>query len=265
MNARVIGRLVASNVSMTLEYRGAFLIYMITTVTGPLVSLLVWVTVSEQGVQLPYDREQFVTYYVLLSVVSMLTNSWAAHYVAEGIRLGEISAWLLRPAPYIVHYIGNNIGEKVVKLPLLLPLVLLVGMFFRGDVHLPPDPLAWLLFGLSLPLAAAIAFLLDFVVGSLAFWIDDVNGLARVKSLVGAFLAGQFVPLAFFPPGLAWFLEIQPFRYTLSFPLELLTGSLAPAAQLRGFAWQIGYYVILWASYRLLWRYGLRKYSAVGA
>ena len=32
-------------------------------------------------------------------------------------------------------------------------------------------------------------------------------------------------------PGLSGLLEVQPFRYTLSFPLEILTGSLsAPAA-----------------------------------
>jgi len=103
------------------------------------------------------------------------------------------------------------------------------------------------------------------VIGSLAFWVQDVGGLIRVKGLAGAFLAGQFVPLALFPPSLAGLLEAQPFRYTLSFPLEVLTGSLSTAALLRGFAWQICYCVGLWACYRLEWRYGLRASSATGA
>ena len=265
MIMRVLWRMTAQNVMMTLEYRGAFLIYMINTVAGPLVSLLVWLAVSEQGVQLPYDRSQFVTYYVLLSMVMMLTGTWAATFVGEGIRLGKLSPWLLRPVPYITSYIANNIGEKVIKLPLLLPLVAIVALVFHNDLHLPAGLLAWLLFALALPLAAAVAFLLDFVIGSLAFWIDDVNSLVRVKVLVGAFLAGQFVPLALFPPTLAPFLEAQPFRYTLSFPLEVLTGSLTTAAIARGFTWQIGYCVTLWACYRLLWHYGLRAYAAAGA
>jgi ABC-2 type transport system permease protein len=238
---------------------------MANTVAVPIVSLLVWLTVSAQGVRLPYSRGQFVTYFVLLSVASMLTGTWLAEYVAETIRLGRLSAWLLRPAPFIAHDVGNNIGEKVIKLPLLLPLVGLVAVLFRADLRLPASPVAWLLFALSLPLAAAIAFLIDFVIGSLAFWVQDVRGVIRLKTLVGAFLSGQVVPLALFPPGLSGFLGAQPFRYTLSFPLEVVMGRLSPAALAQGFAWQVAYCLGLWACYRLLWRAGLRSYAATGA
>ncbi|HEU5100833.1 MAG TPA: ABC-2 family transporter protein [Roseiflexaceae bacterium] len=265
MRPRLFWRMVIMNVMSTIEYRAAFLVYMINVVATPLISLLVWLTLAEQGVALPYDRGQFVTYYVLLSVVSMLTSTWLAPFVAQAIRLGGLSVYLLWPAPYIAHFAGNNLGEKIVKLPLLLPLVALVALVFRADIRLPAEPRGWLLFALALPLAAAVAFLLDFVIGSLAFWMQDVSGLVRVKNLVGAFLAGQIVPLALFPPQLAGFLEAQPFRYTLSFPLELLTGSMTPAEIGRGFAWQAGYCVGLWACYRLLWRYGLRSYAAAGA
>jgi len=265
MTARLLWRLVLRDVLSTLEYRATVLIWMINTVIGPLIALLVSLTASDQGVRLPYDRSQFVTYYVLLGVVSMLTSSWLGNFLAEEIRLGNLSLNLMRPVPYIAFYAANNIGEKLVKLPYLLPLVGLIALFFRADLRLPADPATWLLFTLSLPMAAAVAFLLDFVIGSLAFWVNDVRGLVRVKTLVGAFLAGQFVPLALFPQGMAGFLEIQPFRYTLSFPLEVLTGSLTPTALVRGFAWQAGYLLGLSALYRLIWRYGLRAYAASGA
>lgn len=265
MTVRVLWRMVAANVQMTLEYRGAFVVYMLSTVLAPVISLLVWLTVSEQGVGLPFSRGQLVTYYLLLSVVSMLTATWLGDYLAQRIRTGKISPWLLIPAPYILRDAGNNIGEKIIKLPLLLPMVAVVALLFRDDVRLPTAPSAWLLFVVCLPMTAAVAFLLDFVIGSLAFWIQDVNGLIRLKTLVGAFFAGQFVPLAFFPPALSPLLEVQPFRYTLSFPLEVLTGGLSNVQLARGFALQAGYCVALWALYRLQWRYGLRAYSASGA
>lgn len=261
---RVIWRHTLLNVMTTLEYRGAFFIYMIDTVATPTIYLLVWLAVSERGVALPYDRSQFVTYYVLASLVSMFTSTWLGEYLANSIRLGRFSFRLLRPVPYVAHYVANNIGEKVVKLPLLLPLVALVALVFRRDFRPPTDPRAWLLFALSVPLAAAVAFLLDVVVASLAFWVQDVRGLLLVKNLLGAFLAGKFVPLALFPAGLAPLLEAQPFRYTLSFPLELLTGSLSPQATLRGLLWQAAYCLALWACYRLQWRFGLRSYEAPG-
>lgn len=264
MTPRLFWRMVARDVTMTAAYRGAFFVMMITTVLQPIVSLLVLLTVQSQGAQLPFDRSQLVTYYTLLGLVSMLTASWVGEYLGQGIRDGELSDSLVRPMPYLGHYVTNNVGEKVVKLPLILPIILLVALVFRGDLAVSTDGTRWLLFVITLPLAAATAFLLDVVIGSLAFWVSDVGGLFRLKTLISGLLAGQFVPLAFFPPGAARWLEAQPFRYTLSFPLELLNGSLAPDAIKRGLLWQCGYCVVLWALYRLIWRYGLRSYEAVG-
>ncbi|HEY8741867.1 MAG TPA: ABC-2 family transporter protein [Chloroflexota bacterium] len=265
MNARVLHRLTVMNVMMTLEYRGAFVVLMFNAVMGPLFPLLIWLTVSAQGVPLPYDRSQFVSYYVVLSFVSVLAGTWLAEYLAAEIRLGTLSPWLLRPAPRIAHEIGNNLGEKVVKLPLLLPMAVLAALAFRADLHLPTALQTWLLFLLALVLAAVIAFLLDFVVGSLAFWVQDVDGVIRFEHAIGGFLAGRFVPLALFPPTFSGLLVAQPFRYTVSFPLEILTGSLSPGATITGFGWASGYCLLLYGAYRLLWRYGLRAYAATGA
>lgn len=261
---RVTWRATIMNVMNTLEYRGAFFIYMINTVAAPTIYLLIWLAVDAQGVSLPYDRTQFVTYYVLLSLVSMLTSTWLAYYLAQDIRLGGLSPWLLRPTTMTIHYVSNNIGEKIIKLPLLLPLIGLVALAFGRDLSLPTDPVAWLLFCLSVPLAAAIAFLIDVVIGSLAFWIEDVGGLIDIKELTSSFLAGRFVPLALFPEALQPLIKVQPFRYTLSFPLEVLTGGLSSHETLYGLACQIGYCLALWSCYRFMWRIGLRSYTSPG-
>lgn len=265
MNLRLIWRMTSMDVMATLEYRGAFFIYMVNTVAVPLISLLVWRTVSRSGAHLPYSQSQLVTYYVLLSGASMLTSTWMAAFIADWIRLGNLSPWLLRPVPFVLSQIGNNIGEKIVKMPLLLPLAAGVALLFHSDLSLPSDPLAWARFGLCLPLAAIVAFQIDFLTGLLAFWIQDVRGFIRFKELTAGFLSGQFIPLALFPPAFGGFLQVQPFRYTLSFPLEVLLGRLSGTALAEGFALQCGYCVLFWVLYRLLWRSGLRAYSAVGA
>ncbi|HEV7213651.1 MAG TPA: ABC-2 family transporter protein [Chloroflexota bacterium] len=265
MNARVLYRLTLMNVMLTLEYRGAFLIYMFNSVVVPLIPLVIWLTVSVQGVPLPYARSQFVTYYVMLGVVSVLAGVWVADYLPSEIRLGLLSPWLLRPSPRLLHYVGNNLGEKIIKLPLLLPMVVLAALAFHADLRLPTAFSTWLLFGGAVALAATLTFLLDVVISSFAFWVQDVEGIIGLKVALAGFLAGRFIPLALFPPAFAGFLAVQPFRYTLSFPLEILTGSLSAAATARGFAWAVAYCVVLYAGYRLLWRYGLRAYAATGA
>jgi|HigsolmetaAR206D_1030411.scaffolds.fasta_scaffold09732_2 ABC-type uncharacterized transport system, permease component len=263
-HVRMFGRMVGLNVTMTIAYRAAFFALMVSSVIQPVVSLLVMLTIESQGADLPFDRSQLVTYYLLLSFVAICTGCWVGEYLAEGIRDGELSNTLVRPVPYIYNFVTNNIGEKIVKLPLLLPILIVIALLFRSELSLPSDPLRWIGFGIAVVFAAATAFLLDFALGSLAFWIKDVSGLFRIKDLLQGLLAGQFVPLALFPPAFAPFLEVQPFRYTLSFPLEVLAGTLDGAALVRGFAWQIGYSVVLWLCYRVIWHYGLKSYEAVG-
>ena len=194
MTWRVLWRIVTINLISTLEYRGSFTIYMFSIAAGSVISLLVWLAVLDQGVQLPLDRPSLVTYYVLLSLVTMLTSTWLGEYLAENIRLGKLSPVLLRPMPEITNMLGNNIGEKIVKLLFLLPMLGLLALFFGADLRLPSDPIAWAMFAVCLPLAAATAFLIDFVIGSLAFWVDDVTGLSRVRTLVATFLSGPRAP-----------------------------------------------------------------------
>ena len=201
MSARVLWRMVAMNVMMTLAYRGAFLIYMVNTVAVPLISLLVWLTVSEQGVRLPYTPRPVRH---LLRVAQRRRDAdrrVAGRLRGREIRLGGLSPWLLRPAPYIVHRLGNNIGEKIIKLPLLLPLVVVVAVAFRRDLRLPAASGPGRSSPWPLTLAAALAFLLDFC--------DRCAGLLgpgraragpRSKTLAAALLAGAVRPAGPLPP-----------------------------------------------------------------
>ncbi len=99
----------------------------------------------------------------------------------------------------------------------------------------------------------------------IGFWVQDVAAISRVRTLVATFLSGQLVPLALFPRAFQGTLRLQPFRYTLSFPLEVLTGAVPPTDLALEFALQVGYFVVFVALYRVLWRVGLRSYSAAGA
>jgi ABC-2 type transport system permease protein len=248
-----------------LEYRGAFLIWVLGDLAGSLISLAVWLAVAEDSADLPLDRQQLVTYFVARALVSTLTISWLIYLVPENIREGHLSARLLRPVTPLAHYAGNNLGEKGLRLLMLVPLTVSAGLLFRADLRLPTDPFTWGLVVVAISLGATIAFLLDLVLCSTAFWLQDVWGLHSAYRLVERFLDGGFIPLVLFPSWLTGFTTVQPFRYTLSFPLEILTGTLSAEHLAAGFAWQVGYVAALYALYRLQWHFGLRAYSAAGA
>jgi ABC-2 type transport system permease protein len=78
-------------------------------------------------------------------------------------------------------------------------------------------------------------------------------------------LAGQLVPLALMPDWAQGFLLVQPFRYLLSFPIELVVADLGRADIALGLTVQVGWTMALVFGSRWVWGRGQRAYSAVGA
>ena len=55
-----------------------------------------------------------------------------------------------------------------------------------------------------------------------------------------------------------------PFRYMIGFPVEVLTGQLSTAEIWTGFAFQAGWLAVALVLFAILWRAGVKRYSAVG-
>jgi len=55
-----------------------------------------------------------------------------------------------------------------------------------------------------------------------------------------------------------------PFRYMIGFPVEVLTGQLGATEMWTGFAIQAGWLAAALIAFAVLWRAGVRRYSAVG-
>ncbi|HVX42665.1 MAG TPA: ABC-2 family transporter protein [Mycobacteriales bacterium] len=261
---RVLRRMTVSHLSMTMAYRGDMAFIMIGTVAVPLVSLLVWRAALASGASLPVDREYLTTYFVVLSFVRMATSSWLARFLAEDIRLGRLSSWLVRPISPVFEHLANNLSEKTLKGLILLPMIGVLALIFADSMRLPADPVTWLLFLVSTLLGAVLVFMLDYLVGCLAFWIDDIAALDRGRTLLANVLSGAVVPLALAPAWARGFVDLQPFRFTVSFPVEILLGRVSAGELVLGLVVQAGYAGAALLSAVFVWRRGIRAYSAVG-
>lgn len=261
----LLRRMIAINMSTTLAYRGEFFFFMFGAVFGPLVSALVWRAAIASGASLPIDRSYLMTYFVLLAVVSMLTSAWLSGFLGEAIRNGTLSVWLARPGSFLYEMAANNISEKAFKSVVLFPMVLAFAWLFRRDISIDAAAWRWLVAASAVLMGAVIAFSLDVAEGSLAFWVDDIGGIVRARGLLMAILAGQVVPLALMPEWAQGFLRAQPFRYILSFPLEVIVADLSRREIGTGLALQALYTVLCVLGARWLWRVGQQSYSAVGA
>lgn len=262
---RVLRRLTSIELVATLMYRTQFFVYMLSTAVSVLIGLMIWLRLEASGANLPVDREFIVSYYLMLAIVRVLTSTWHSEYLAQMIREGQLNSWLIRPGSYLLNLIANNLAEKLVKIGAIALLLLPAGFVYRDAFVLPGELSHWLLFGFSLILAAAIQFFLTTAIGSLGFWMDDNAGIARGRHVVSMVLSGELVPLALYPAWAMGFLNWQPFRFMLSFPLEVLLGTVTGTQLIYGFAMQLMWTAGFGCLCFYVWQRGLRSYSAIGA
>jgi ABC-2 type transport system permease protein len=79
------------------------------------------------------------------------------------------------------------------------------------------------------------------------------------------FLSGVVAPTSLLPPLLQQVAVVLPFRYTVAFPIEVLLGRVQGESLVGGLVTQLAWIAVAYLLFRLFWRAGLRRYSAVGA
>jgi len=117
--------------------------------------------------------------------------------------------------------------------------------------------------------AISIGFAVNFLFGAtltcLAFWTTRIYSLAEFFWAVRVLFSGQFVPLELMPPFIQQAAQFLPFQLTRYFPIQLILNKLPAEVVMRDFALDVIWLVISMILFRLVWREGVKRYSAVGA
>ena len=247
------------------QYRASLFIWMIGHVLEPLVYLVVWSVVAESGGGSAggYTAAQFAGYFIVLMLVENVSYTWIMYEYDYRIREGLLSPALLRPVHPIHADIADNISSKAVTMPFMIGVAVVLALIFKPDLA----PRAWaLLMAIpALALAFLLRFLLEWTLAQAAFWTTRVSAINQSYFVLILFLSGQIAPLSLFPPAVQVIADILPFRWMLGFPVELILGRLTPAQAWMGLGAQAVWVVLAFLLMRIVWRAGIRLYSAVGA
>jgi ABC-2 type transport system permease protein len=252
-----------ANWAGTLEYRASIFIYMLSA-TSPLVSLAVWLSLATDGPVGGYTTAGFVSYYLAVIFVRQMTGAWVQYQLDYEIRDGTLSPKLLRPINPIHDYLLVNSTDKIFRLPLVLIPVTLVVQLVAG-VHYELNPLSILCFVAAMALAWLLIFFSQFCIGLLSFWTSYTLAVGDLWFGIRMMLSGNLAPLDLFPAPIPQLSVYLPFRYTLSFPVEIILGQTGGEQLLLGFAIELFWLLVFIGLYRWMWLRGLRRYSAVGA
>ena len=252
-------------VALELQYRVAALIWLIGTVLEPVVYLVVWTNVAQAGGDDVggFGSADLAAYFISTMLVNHMTFTWHMWEYDYRIRQGLLSPLLLRPLHPIHADIAENLTHKVMTLVVVAPTAVILAWVFK-PVWNPP---AWSLLAFlpALVMAFFVQFFLGWALAMAAFWTTRIAAINRMYFLGKLFLAGQLAPIALLPPLLQTVASVSPFRWMLSFPVELLLGRLPPAAVATGLLAQFTWTALSFLAVKLMWRAGVKRYSAFGA
>ena len=250
-------------VGLMLEYRASIVIWMLTGIM-PLVMLAVWYSLAEDGPIAGYSQNDFVSYYLLMLLVRQLTNVWVIWELDYEIRHGDLSVKLLHPINPIHEYIASHLADKVIRLWILVPLGIVAWLIFP-TIHYDLTPLTLALLLVALVAAWILRFLSQYCFGILAFWISEAITLNDIWFAGMLMLGGVVAPLDLFPAQVKVIADYLPFRFMLSFPVEIVSGRMTTSDLLIGLVMMTFWVVFFIVVYRWLWSKGIRQFSAFGA
>lgn len=248
----------------SLEYRGQSIIWILSGIL-PLIMMMVWLAIADQqaGPVAGYDQAGFISYYLAVIFLRRMIGVWIIWDLDRDIRLGSLSPQLLRPIDPVHMHLTRMLALRPLQVIIVGPPIALAAWLLGARYDWSLTAVFFVVvtvFG-----ALLIEFFAQMVIGALGFWMTQALAVVNAWFYLRSLFSGWIVPIDLFPPTITAALVYLPFRYMLSFPVEIALGrlSLAQIGQglLTQYSWALAFFIV----YRLLWRRGLRRYGAVGA
>ena len=254
-----------AEIAVQFAYRGAIFIWLISLVTTPLISLVVWTTVAREngGSAGGFTSGEYAAYFIAVMIVNNLTFTWVMWEMEYRVKNGMFSPVLLRPIHPIHNDVVTNLTFKLLTSIAMVPIAIALAIGFDAEF----DTTVWhgLAFVPILLSAMFLRFFCEWTVRLAAFCITRTNTLNHLYGMTTFFLAGQVAPLSLFPDWLRVIASILPFRWMMAFPVDVILGRADGRDFLIGVGMQAVWIALAMLIMRVIWRRGVARYSAVGA
>ncbi len=208
-----------------------------------------------------FTLDMMIAYHLWVMVTSMLQVSHGFDRLAEEIRLGRISSFLLYPFDMWEYHVSQYLARQSVHVFIAALMVVCLRAVLADDLSLA----GWtaMASGLWLGLLAGLLwFWIIYVFSLFAFWLDETWTLRVIFKIVSGFLAGRLIPLDLYPVWLVRILDWTPFPYLTFYPVKAFLGADVAVGQatLVLLGWSALVASLAW----LVWRSGIRNYTAAG-
>ncbi len=246
--------------ALMIEYRAEIFLWVLAGVF-PLIMMGMWMAASAIH---PMSRSpgEFARYFFIAFMVRQLTNVWVNWEFESDVVEGRLSPYLLQPLDPVFRYVGEHVGERLTRMPLLVAFAVAF-YWLVPAARWQPSVAAVALTAIACILAFILQFAISYTFAMLAFWVERAGSIQEMIWLVNLFLSGMLAPLDFYPAAARHAADLTPFPYLIYFPVEILMGRQTHLGM--GFLVMLGWIAALILINRIMWSRGLRRYSAMGA
>jgi ABC-2 type transport system permease protein len=256
------------SLSERMTYRGDFLIGTVLRFLPMVTTILLWQAIyagSGRNELAGFRYNEMIAYLLLVHISRMFSSMpGLAAGIAREIRDGSLKRYLIQPVDMIGHLVSYRLAHKVAYITMsILPYGLLFFVCRAYFDHFPDAP-TLLAYAVSLILSFCVGFFFEASVGMVGFWFLEVTSLLYIVMTLNFFISGHMLPLDLLPQPWSGLLKALPFQYMAYFPAVVFLGKVKGATLAYYLLGELFWAVFFWFLARLLFRRGLRRYSAFG-
>lgn len=254
-------------IQTAMAYRASFFMSLIAAIVPIFIQTFFWLSIfrsSTNSVIFGYTFSQIINYTFLAQLVSRYIRTGFEYEINDDIKNGGLNKFLVKPIGYFTYKFFCFMGSKIVNF-LIMSILIAVSLFILLiNIGSSITILSVFYFVFSLVLALSLNFMIFFCVSTLCFWLSEIGFLFEAIRIIIITLSGGIFPLDIFGLKIVKFLNFLPFKYTISFPVELLNNKITGFPVFIGFITQILWIVFFLFFSKILWRLGSKKYIAIG-
>lgn len=265
---KIIIEVIKMNVKQFIHFRWGFLISLIADPIALLINIALFTSIYKNNNSeyiLGYSLPQMVWYFAGITFVWYFIWNFADTKMSEKILSGDLAVDLLRPVPVFKLELANAISLRVAGIVFeFIPSLILYSLIFYPDFL---TVISMAKFLIVVAMAFLLFFLINYIIGLLAFFIKNNFSLSSVKFTVIALAAGAYIPLDFFPQWLKGIINYLPFQYLFYWPIQFFlnrenTQGINPLLEILGM--QLFWITVLYILSQILWKQSIRRFCSAG-
>jgi len=249
----------------SLTYRFTILTYRIGEIGEVLVLILMWNAVyGGQKMIGNFTLEEMITYILVGNFFHALVRNFLSDIVSHDIKSGKLSMFLIKPMSYFSFILTREIGRLSLATTFSSISQMLVIIFFLHTFLWNFDMSYLFIILLMIIFAFITELFISYLIGLIAFWTDEVDGLYATMDRIKKFFSGGYFPLSLLPRIFVKTSLLLPFSYSFFVPAQLYLKKIDLWAGFKGLIIQLIWIFILYGIIRFVWNRGLKKYEGVG-